>query len=189
MTDADFDCNSIPAVPSGADIERFFTQVPTMVKGKGTHYKDSVTQSLMTGAFAVLHQYFQFQYPAFRLSSTEKLRIRSLFGQLRKNGDVTLHRKFDVHWLGICVVRQMIRGLLTDALDNGTLNWDVTLFTAFSIIFISATGARAGDVALSIGYDVQYLRWHHVKVSIFDADDGEETIGIHVELAYNKGHK
>ena len=82
----------------------------------------------------------------------------------------------------------MARALLGDSLENGTFNWDITVYKTLSIVLISTLGARSGDVALSTNYGVEYLRYEHIRIVRLE-DDGEESIGMHIDLQYQKGHK
>lgn len=83
----------------------------------------------------------------------------------------------------------MARAIFEDALKEGTYNWDTVVYKTFSLVLLASLGSREGDVKLSSGYtDCEYLRFEHTKVEIFDCD-GIETVGIHVELCYDKGHK
>ena len=83
----------------------------------------------------------------------------------------------------------MAWAMFEDALKEGTYNWDTVVYKTFSLVLLASLGSRKGDVTLSSGYtDCEYLRFEHIKVEIFDRD-GIETVGIHVELCYDKGHK
>ena len=83
----------------------------------------------------------------------------------------------------------MARALLGDSLENGTFNWDITVYKTLSIVLISTLGARSGDVALFTNYDgAEYLRYEHIRLVRLE-DDGERSIGMHIELQYRKGHK
>jgi hypothetical protein len=46
----------------------------------------------------------------------------------------------------------MAKALLIDALDHGTLSWDVTICKVLSIVIISALCSRTGDVAQTRHY-------------------------------------
>lgn len=49
-------------------------------------------------------------------------------------------------------------------------------------------GSRSGGAALSRGYTHECLRFEHMRVTLFE-NGGTEILGMHVTLAFNKGHK
>ena len=108
---------------------------------------------------------------------------------MRNECKLTAHRKGDRQWLDLLAVKAMARALLGDAIRNGTTSWDFTIFKTFSLVLVSALGARGGDVTLSRGYTNEYLRYKHIRVVMFDKEDGGKVVGMHVEMAYSKGYK
>jgi hypothetical protein len=53
----------------------------------------------------------------------------------------------------------MLRAILQDGIQNGTLSWDVLIIKALSLLLQCVTGARAGKIHQSHQYqDLKYLR-------------------------------
>jgi hypothetical protein len=44
------------------------------------------------------------------------------------------------------LIQKLVAALLRDSLIDGTLNWDVTMYTALAIVLIAALACRSGDV-------------------------------------------
>jgi len=188
---------SAPQLPTADDIVRFLSQVPDIVQTRGEKHHDVASLKVMNTAFRSLTENFTFEFPNFRWSTTDRLKIRVLLSTMRNEGKVTKHKKRDVQWLGILVVKAMARGILGEALSQGTYSWDVAIYKAFSLVFVTSLGSRVGDVGLSSGYGSQtpgqgfdyYMRYEHIRIVMFDSHDGSKTLGMHVDIAYQKGHK
>lgn len=76
-------------------------------------------------------------------------------------------------WLGAALVRKLVTALLDDSLVTGTLNWDVTIYRALSIVFIAALATRAGDITRS-NLDTQlrpYLCYNDITMKLVNGTD------------------
>lgn len=83
----------------------------------------------------------------------------------------------------------MAKSILIDAIDCGTLSWDVTICRVLSIVLQSALCTRSGDLANSKGYDdVICMRFEHIKIKL-TYKDGVERLEAMFEIAYGKGDK
>ncbi|KAL8796625.1 MAG: hypothetical protein Q9195_001015 [Heterodermia aff. obscurata] len=179
-----------PETPSGEDIVRFLSQIPVMMEPVGDEENGGIiSMSTVRNGVRVLIKYFKFTHTDFELSESEQLRIRTLLFSMRSEGKITSKMKRTRQWLGVTATRAMSRAVLNKALTQGAYNWDVTLYRTFSMVFASALGARFGDIGLSGGYETEYMKYSHLRVVMWSLPNGEETIGMHVDLAYTKGHK
>jgi hypothetical protein len=82
--------------------------------------------------------------------------LESLASSLLKNNILTKDPFREKQWLGIRLIERCVTALLKDALENGTLSWDVVICRAASLILVSCL-SRAGDVALSAHYTGKQL--------------------------------
>jgi hypothetical protein len=67
-----------------------------------------------------------------------------------------------------------VSGLLKDALENGTLSWDVVLCRVASIVLTSAL-SRSCDVALCTQYTDRKIKKHKAYVEIATPQVAKET--------------
>jgi hypothetical protein len=117
------------------------------------------------------------------------MRLENMIATLIKEGKVTKDPAREKQWIGANVVGTMSKAILTEALECGTLSWDVTICRALSIVLISATSSRSGDVVKSHYYDeVICMRFEHVIIKLKKVD-GHERLVAQFEIAYEKGHK
>jgi hypothetical protein len=87
-----------------------------------------------------------FHYKDFTLSSHERSRIACTLNDLFHAGKLTKDVARDKHFVGAFLVRKLSSALFTDALRNGTVNWDITMAKALSMVLVAAIAARTGDV-------------------------------------------
>jgi hypothetical protein len=83
------------------------------------------------------------------LSKHETIRLAATIDQLFEEGRLSKDPLRQKHHIGAFLVRKLALGLLTDALTNGTINWDVVLAKTLSIALTAALGARTGDVTVA----------------------------------------
>lgn len=123
-----------------------------------------------------------------------------------KDGKITNDPSREKQWLGAHVIGGMAKAILMDAVDNGTLSWDVTICRVLSIVLISALCTRSGDVAQTTLYgpkagevadaDVSSrifdlmicMKFKHVVIKLV-IKDGVERLAAQFEIAYEKGVK
>ena len=94
------------------------------------------------------------------------------------------------HPAGAVMVRRLSAGMFTDALKNGTINWDVVLAKALSIVMTAATGARTGDltVATMDEQELPYLCYKDITLKLAGGDKLENLVAK-VLIRNEKGWK
>jgi len=128
----------------------------------------------------------------FKLTEKWESRINHFFDQQVREGKLARGRQNPRSWLGFQVVRKLIDDFITDAIVNGSRNFDVIVSQVLSILLISSTMARVGDITVSMGYDRAsgfYSKWRDVVIKI----DGPTASLAHLKIAFSlphtKGHK
>lgn len=133
-------------VPTAKDLERFFSSVVSRVTPRGNEVP---TYTWLKNAIGHTVEVCVFHYKAFTLSPHERLRIGTLLHSLLQEGKLTYDPAWDRNWAGVVVVRKLISSLATQAFEEGTLSWDITIARCLSIVLVAALGARAGDVTVA----------------------------------------
>ncbi|KAL8714074.1 MAG: hypothetical protein Q9225_006626 [Loekoesia sp. 1 TL-2023] len=189
-------CQDLTSTPSGDDIIRFLSQIPDLITSRG-HLKNrgAISMSTIEQALSYIKASCAFRFNAFKITSMEAMRIRSLLSTMRTEGRITSHDKHQKTWVGILLLRRMLRYHLHDSLANGPRHkdsWDRVIMKAMCMILVGSLGSRAGDVALSKGYGKACsLRYEHIKIVISESTKGSdgETLSAYITLPYQKGHK
>ena len=65
---------------------------------------------------------------------------------MQAEGYLTKESKIQRNWVGILIVRRLTTALIESAMEYGTVNWDITLYKALSIVLSSAPAIRVGDI-------------------------------------------
>ena len=79
---------------------------------------------------------------------------------------------------------------MRDAIQNGTKSWDVVIAKCLSLSMMTATGSRAGDLAVSGGYtDETSTRLGDMIIKIRKNADGHVVFRSKLTLRFVKGHK
>lgn len=79
----------------------------------------------------------------------------------------------------------MIKAMLRDGLQNGTLSWDALIMKAVSLLLQTISGARADDIRRSYQYEGnERLLWKHIHVCL---DTEEVLFHATMDLEYTKG--
>ena len=104
------------------------------------HYKE-------WGSMAAHRCGLKFECAKFHLTSHDTLRLTNVSEQLHQEKKLTKNPKRESQWLGAFVAAKLSTALFQDALVAGTINWDIVISKALSIILTSALMARSGDVA------------------------------------------
>jgi hypothetical protein len=100
----------------------------------------------LKGGFRHLLLALVFHHPKFTLTRHESARISSTIQQLLKGGLLTRDPSRERQWIGAFILRKITTAMVNHALNQGTMNWDVTLSRITSIVLTGALSARAGDV-------------------------------------------
>ena len=86
-------------------------------------------------------------------------------------------------------MKQLVTSVVSDAIQNGTKSWDMTLGGSFALVLQAAMSSRAGDFKRSAHYTgEQYLKWQDIEL-VAKVRDGRVVMKMLVTLHYTKGHK
>lgn len=135
---------SLDTNPSGEDIERFCTSIVEHVKPKGPHSVPSFTW--LQKALSPMTKKLVHHYKYFHLSRNEISRIASNLKRLARIGKLTREPQFQKNWVGTAIIRRLAKYSLEHALQEGTINWDVTLAKVLSMVLVSALACRVEDI-------------------------------------------
>lgn len=128
-----------------------------------------------------------FAYPKFSLSAHERARISVCLKSLLQEGKLTNDPQRETQWVGISLVKRMVKAMIEEAIESGTRSWDATIMKTLSIVLLSVLGCRCGDITLSAGYkNVECLRWEHIRIKL---KPGTRKLSMRITLAYEKGDK
>lgn len=101
----------------------------------------------------------QFEFDKFKLTAQDGKRLENLASRLLKANVITKDPFRQKQWLGCRIVQRCVSAILKDALENGTLSWDVVLCRAATLVLICALG-RGGDVVVSSHYAGNQMAKH-----------------------------
>ncbi|KAM0556833.1 hypothetical protein ACHAPJ_005893 [Fusarium lateritium] len=92
-----------------------------------------------------------FRYKDFKLEKHDDARLNGIVTKEQTRGGK--------HWITSEIIGRMVKAMLQDGIQNGTLSWDVLIMKTVSLQLHSITGARADDVRRSRLYEgVECLR-------------------------------
>ncbi|KAH8674974.1 hypothetical protein BGZ61DRAFT_536278 [Ilyonectria robusta] len=134
------------------ELVRFFDTMARRLNGQGEDGKVSL-QTIKNGHVHML-EWCKFNYDGWHLNSSERVRIQSLFQELLAEGIVIGAGPETKAWVTSDMTCKLITSLLSTAVTFGTPDWDSTIMYALTVLLLSATGARAGDIAQSQFRDV-----------------------------------
>jgi hypothetical protein len=93
-------------------------------------------------------------------------------------------------WVSSLLVSSLNNVQLKDAIENGTTSWDVVIAKCLSLSMMTATGSRAGDLAVSNGYTEEAsTRLSDMVIKVSKSDDGQIIFRSRLTLRFVKGHK
>lgn len=131
--------------PTGTEVERFATSIVKRVNAKSSNGVPSfgwLREGILRASEGLLIRY------DYHPSRHETSRIQSTLQSLLKANKLTTDPVRAKQWAGLVIVRAMMECYLINALNKGTLCWDVVLYRAASLIWLSALQCRVGDVLL-----------------------------------------
>ena len=90
-----------------------------------------------------------FYFKEFTASKHETIRLKATIDQLFQEGRLSKDPLRNKYHIRAFLVRKLAFSLLTVALANGTINWDVVLAKTLSIVLTAALASRTGDVTVA----------------------------------------
>lgn len=145
-------------VPTGEDIHRF---MDSMVQITESHHEsaDTLSHSWFQHGLKFKIEACKFDHADFKLTTQDGMKLQALSASFLKAGVLTKDPYREKQWLGTAVVQRCVSALFKDALENGTLSWDVVICRAATVVLISALG-RGGDVVTSTNYTKNQMQKH-----------------------------
>ena len=137
----------------------------------------------------------QFKYPSkpkqFEIAAGERMRSNAILVEHTEEGRLFKGRRREREYLVQSLLTQMCESWLRDALDNGTVSWDVTLARALSVVLQSALNFRMGDITRAyLCTGNEYLTWGDICLRIKnDKPPSYENLVARVDLRFTKGKK
>ena len=135
---------SIEAPVTSHHIQRFLVAIVRRVTSKSN---DVPSYGWMTQGFTSLmnglHFYRKDMTPFDR---HERERLAHTIQCLLNEGKITTSLSRKPEWVGVHILRHIVTTVMMNALRNGTINWDVTLSKMTSLLLLSSTCARVGDL-------------------------------------------
>lgn len=164
--------------PNGEDIVRFISIIVKRIKPIS---HEVPSYSVIRSGIRTLINELIFHHDGFRVSPHESKRIDATINDLLVSGKLTKDPIREKCWIGASLVRKLVTALFQDSLVAGTLNWDVTIYRALSIVFIAALATRAGDITRS-SLDTQlrpYLCYSDITMKLVN---GTDIINIEAQI-------
>jgi hypothetical protein len=168
--------------PTGEQIERFFTSMPSKVR---THSPAGVPSfSWIKHGVVALIQGLIFKHESFRLSPHQSLRISTAIDKLLKDGAITAEPSRIKQWVTAALVLRLANFWLINALTQGTKSWDITISRLLSMVLMAGCASRAGEIARSPKYiKMECLCWKDVDMRF---DRASEHFVVRITLRFQK---
>lgn len=97
--------------------------------------------------------------PKVYTSAHERIWISTCLMSLLQEGKLINDPQREAQWVGISLIKRMVKAMTEEAFVSGTRSWDCTISKSLSIFLLSSLGSRGGDITLSKGYkNAKYLR-------------------------------
>jgi hypothetical protein len=172
--------------PTGAEIER---SIPILVE-RIKPLLDVPSYGCIVVGLRQLTGELIFHYKDFHLTPHESKRINAAVNSLLVAGKITKDPSREKVWLGSVIVRKLAASIVQDAVNNGTLNWDVTWYKALSIVYIACLACRTGDVTKGQLDDqlLPYLCYDDITLKLVGGDD-IVSIQLNIVLRNEKTYK
>ena len=176
------------ATPTGDDIARFLSQLPSHLQSR--HDDGKIAWTVIKNAEVQLERGLTFNYEGFSLSRREAIRLDATIQQLLDDGEITKDPARESLWLTCQLVKRMIKVVFSDAIVNGTKSWDATLAGCLGLALQAALVSRAGDFKRSAHYTGdEHLKWQNIELLAKGSSAHDPKLTMLVTLLHRKGHK
>lgn len=181
--------NSQSDSPEGNDVLKFAIDLPNRISGQlngGT----ACAKSTIKDFLGQLFHYLAIEYNDFKLSAKHEELLLDILHDQEAKGLVSSSPIREKQWVSSLLISSLNSVQLMDAIKNGTTSWDVVIAKCLSLSMMTATGARAGDLAVSHGYtDEASTRLSDMVIKISKSDDAQVVFRSRLTLRFVKGHK
>jgi hypothetical protein len=114
----------------------------------------------------------------------------STITQLINDGLVTNAQIREPLWITSDLILRMNTAIIKDAMEEGTMSWDYTIFSAMILSLQSALSARAGEIGRSPYYKgEEYLAYKDIDIRWVDTSGGKGKLWCVITLRFEKGKK
>ena len=181
--------NDLTIAPSGEQIERFLTSILSKVKPKSKHGVPSY--SWMSTGLRYLIPALVFHYSNFKLSPHDSKRLSTLVDSFVKQGRLTKQPARERNTVGVSLVKTMADAMLKHALENGTLNWDVTVQDILHLILLCSLECRTHDITKAQRDDqpLPYLTYGDIALKFVGETNNIDHLEARVTIRNEKGFK
>ncbi|KAI7275302.1 hypothetical protein KC345_g6886 [Hortaea werneckii] len=173
------------------DLIRFLTTI--LDKMELERDKPAPNLYTITSAIKCLLAYGTFTWREFSWSKYDSARIGAWAGTAVQEGRLIRGIWKKRVFIGFPVLSRLVREFLQHARVNGCMNFDIVVAKMLSVVLTSSLGARAGDVALSDGYEessMYCLQFRHIQLRVRGEEGPRfENLYATVELEFTKGKK
>ena len=176
----------------GPSVDILIRFIDTIVKHIDVRLDDKPAPQFRTirAAFLKLESALVFKYAEFKLSLHECARLDALFDTLAKDKKLLRGRWRERQWLGVNMLEKTSRSWLQLGLDHGCNSWDIHLQKLLSVVMLSSLGCRSGELALSVHYTDEYMRWEHIKLKLQNGGSNTvDDLNATVLLCFEKDKK
>jgi hypothetical protein len=187
VTDEWHSAETIP--PTGQDIERFISAIVHRLKSVNRDMPLSLS-TMKVGLSAVIKT-SQFHHSSFRLGSHEAARIDSLLESLVLQNVLTREMKRERAWLGANIMTKIVHHYIQDCLDNGCLDWDISLVKLQNMVLVTALACRVGDVTKGARdrHKLPYLVYGDIDIKLVRGGTTIDDLNMMVTLRNEKANK
>jgi hypothetical protein len=174
--------------------KRNFSHTLTIAKLVVVEDKPGPNKNTIISATKLIMAYGHFKWSeqdGFRMTAHDTSRFRSFLDKATRDGRLTTGKWKKRTWIGYAVLSRLVRAYLTHGVEQGTLNWDVTMARCLSVVLVSSLGARCGDVGLVRTYEgkAYYMQWRHIELSLEGDMPLFSALRARITLEFEKGNK
>jgi hypothetical protein len=118
-------------MPVLQDIERFMVAMIDITRSR-YHSSEALSYSWAYHGIKFVITTCNFDFDDFKLPHSAGARLESLVEGYLREGKLTKDPFREKQWAGSHIISRIVSALLVDALDSGTLSWDVSTCRAAS---------------------------------------------------------
>ncbi|RGP63341.1 c2h2 and c2hc zinc finger [Fusarium longipes] len=172
--------------PTLIQLQLFLHAVPKVIKGQSDD--GSVSFTYVKTGLSIIKKNLAFQYKEFKLDEYDEAHLKNTLENLVQDGVLTKEpTRDDKHWVTGDIIGKMIKAMLEDGVNNGTMSWNALIMKTVSLLLQSITGGRSGDIRQSHLYqDSECLQWKHISISL---DQDDSLFRATIDLVYTKGFR
>ena len=149
--------------------------------------------STIQSACRILITQEKFRCETFKFADHYRQRLHTFLDQYTRAGRSAKGVWKRRQYVGFMMISRIAEAWLQYYLNNGINSWDLALCRLMSVLLVSCTAARAGDIARSQCYEgLECLKWEDIHLFIDDSDPTLlpiDALQMHMTLRYTKNRK